>query len=107
MAPSTATITVLYPTKEGYKFDMDYYLKTHMPLVQEKWAPFGLTQYYVTDFRGEDQPYTVQCVLVWEGGLEAFANATKAHGAEVMGDIPNFSSEQPVLLRGGVVQTLK
>jgi hypothetical protein len=27
---------------------MDYYLKTHMPLVQEKWGPSGLKSWKVS-----------------------------------------------------------
>lgn len=37
-------VTVLYP--QG-KFDLDYYLKTHMPLVESTWAPKGLTDWKV------------------------------------------------------------
>jgi hypothetical protein len=29
----SATLNVIYPV--GHKFDLDYYLKTHMPLVSE------------------------------------------------------------------------
>ncbi|MBW1786856.1 MAG: EthD family reductase [Deltaproteobacteria bacterium] len=29
-------VSVLYPNKEGCKFDMDYYCRSHMPMVQEK-----------------------------------------------------------------------
>ncbi|KAF3767321.1 hypothetical protein M406DRAFT_355536 [Cryphonectria parasitica EP155] len=99
---SSATVTVLYPAKEGYTFDMDYYLKTHMPLVTSKWTSFGLKQYYVTDLRNEAQPYSVQATLIWDD-LEGFAKGGQAHGAEVMGDIKNFSSEQPIIIKGGVL----
>lgn len=33
--------------EKGTDFKMDYYLKTHMPLVQEKWAEFGLKSWKV------------------------------------------------------------
>lgn len=104
MAP--ATVTVLYPAKEGYKFDMDYYLKTHMPLVTAKWGPHGLKQWYVTDLRHAAQPYSVQATLIWESGLEGLQKAQEASGAEVMGDVANFSSEQPVIVAGGIVANL-
>ncbi|UZP38432.1 hypothetical protein NXS19_006248 [Fusarium pseudograminearum] len=32
-----AQVLVVYPS--GPSFDMDYYLKTHMPLVASKWGP--------------------------------------------------------------------
>lgn len=35
-------MTVVYPAKEGAKFDMDYYLKSHMPLVEKTWKSYGL-----------------------------------------------------------------
>ncbi len=27
-------VTVLYPNEEGKKFDLDYYLNKHLPMVQ-------------------------------------------------------------------------
>ncbi len=36
------TITVLRETVEGSKFDPDYSMATHMPLVDETFKPFGL-----------------------------------------------------------------
>ena len=35
-------ISVMYPAKEGARFDMDYYRKTHMPLVMDNLKSFGL-----------------------------------------------------------------
>jgi uncharacterized protein (TIGR02118 family) len=29
-------VGVFYPNEEGKKFDMDYYLNSHIPMVQEK-----------------------------------------------------------------------
>jgi len=29
-------VSVLYPNKEGSKFDMGYYLNSHIPMVQKK-----------------------------------------------------------------------
>lgn len=106
MSGTTATVTVLYPAKEGATFNMDYYLSTHMPLVSKLWSSFGLKHYYITDLRHSEQPYTIQATLVWEsaeGGLEGFKAAVAAHAPEVMGDIANFSSEQPTIVTGSVV----
>ena len=30
------TVSVFYPRKDGSKFDMDYYVNSHMPMVQQK-----------------------------------------------------------------------
>lgn len=100
------TVTVLYPAKEGAKFDMDYYLKTHMPLVSNRWGPLGLKQWYITDLRQSGGPYSVQATLIWDTGFDGFKAANDAHGAEVMGDVANFSSEQPVLAVGGVLDKM-
>ena len=35
-------ITVLYENLDDATFDLDYYLAKHMPLVGEKFKPFGI-----------------------------------------------------------------
>ena len=32
-------VSVLYPNKTDCKFDMNYYVKQHMPMVQQKLGP--------------------------------------------------------------------
>ena len=42
-----AIVSVMYPAKEGSRFDMDYYLNRHMTMVAETWSPVGLRGYTV------------------------------------------------------------
>lgn len=102
MSSHGAQVTVFYPRKDGAKFDMDYYLSTHMPLIAKHWKKYGLKSYTVTQLSG-DSPYSVSVVMEWESS-EAFGKALKDDGnKEVMGDVANFSSESPVLIAGDVV----
>ena len=87
-------VTVLYPATEGAGFDFDYYAKTHLKLVQDRWGPMGLKS--LTGVRGigtpdrSPPPYVAMATLVWDSP-EAFRAAAKAHGAEIFGDIPNYT----------------
>ena len=35
-------VTVLYPNEPDKKFDVDYYVNTHVPMVQRLLGPMGL-----------------------------------------------------------------
>ena len=37
-------VTVMYPNETGKKFDMDYYLTKHRPMVHEKLDSVGLVK---------------------------------------------------------------
>ena len=61
--------TILYPAEEGARFDMDYFLGRHMPLVMKHWQQYGLEGYEVTQFHaisGQKPQYSVQCILKWD-----------------------------------------
>lgn len=100
-----ATVTVLYPAKEGVTFDLEYYQTKHMPLVLEKWGPLGMKQAIITDLRHTDQPYIIQATLHWDS-VESIKKASAVHGAEVMGDVVNFYSDKPVVVTGTVIQNI-
>ena len=91
-------IGVLYPPSA--RFDLDYYLKTHIPLVHSRSDQLGLKN--LTVLRGKGGPtgdpplYPVVALLSFES-LDAFQGAVQQHGKEVMGDIPNFTDTKPVL----------
>ena len=97
------TITVLYPN--GGTFNMDYYLQSHMTMVHTKMKEFGLTGYRVTKNTstadGSESPYAVTCELYLDS-LEEFQKGMGDHGPQILGDIPNFSDKQPILLAGEV-----
>jgi uncharacterized protein (TIGR02118 family) len=91
-------VSVMYPT--GAKFDTDYYLKTHMPLVKDRWGPHGLKSAQV--LRGAAKPdgsapdYQMIALLTF-GSLDDFKAAGKAHGREVFADIANFTDAKAVV----------
>ena len=93
-------VSVLYPNDAGSKFDQDYYLQKHMPLVQARWGGMGLQDARVLRGTaagdGGQAPYRVITLLTF-GSLDEFRSAAKAHGAEIFADIPKFTDVQPVV----------
>ncbi|KAM0144700.1 hypothetical protein ACHAP3_000732 [Botrytis cinerea] len=98
----TTIITVLYPKTETSTFDSDYYIQTHMPLVQEKWGPHGLRNWINTKLV-ESGGYSYQTIL-WFESKEAFGRAVAVEGPTVTEDVLNFSSEKPLIIVGEEVE---
>lgn len=97
-----AQVTVVYP--QGAKFNLDYYLSTHMPLVQKKWSSYGLKSWKVVKF-GDDSPYTIGATLEFSNMDEFKSAASGPEAPEVLGDIPNFSDKDAIIMPGEVVGT--
>lgn len=95
------TITVLYPNEPGSRFDLDYYLHTHIPLVERSWGGKGLTAVKLLKGAGTPDPRTPApyrvIAMIGFDSLAAFQSAAKEAGAAVMGDIPNFTDVTPVV----------
>lgn len=100
-------VVVLYPNDEGSTFDLDYYLKKHMPTVDENWKQYGLQSWEIIKFaRGPDgasPKFQIGATLTFES-KEHFGKAMASEEAKiVLGDIPNFTTTQPTLIGGSVV----
>ncbi|KAI1845505.1 hypothetical protein JX266_008363 [Neoarthrinium moseri] len=102
MSPATpgVLINVLYPASAASGFDLDYYLHTHMPLVDKHWRPHGLLGWTVAVMDGSTSGYHVQAIMTFED-LEAFESVMEM--GEIMADINNFTSARPVRWVGKVV----
>ena len=92
-------ISVLYATSEGKRFDHDYYVERHMKLVRERLASFGLIRTEVDrgmagGAPGAPAPY-VAIGHVYFDRAEDFQKGMSQHGAEIMADIPKYTSIQP------------
>lgn len=100
-------LEVNYPNESDLKFDMDYYLETHMPLVDQKWGPYGLQNWKIVKLDdgpdGAKSLYAVQAILTFETREDANKALTSSAATDVFGDIPNFSNKGPVRLTGSVL----
>ena len=95
------TISVLYPNDDGSRFDMEYYLQKHIPLVNERWSGMGMSEVRAVKSVGTADPnipapFQVVALLRFDS-LEAFQAAAGEHGEEIIGDIANFTDVSPIL----------
>lgn len=97
---------LLYPFKANSRFDVDYYINTHLPLVEKLFGPYGMTAWEVTKFSTtDDQQFSYQVILKWETAKGA-ATASASPGAkQLRDDIANFSDDLPIALTGALVKT--
>jgi uncharacterized protein (TIGR02118 family) len=95
-------ISILHPNNKGSRFDMPYYIGTHMPL------SIGLLSTHPGFKRvsverglggaepGTDAPYVAMCHFLFES-LEDFLAAFGPHAPTLQGDMPNYTAIQPVI----------
>ena len=98
MKKGSIKVSVLYPTREGKHFNMDYYANEHVALLVrllgdsikgatiEKGLGGGTP--------GEKAPYESMGNLYFES-MESFQNTFGPNAAEIMGDLPNFTNIEP------------
>ena len=93
-------VTVLYPRTESSHFDFDYYTKTHMALVQARWGGMGMVSAELLrgteTLEGAQPAFALIAKLFFASKVEMQA-ALAAHGAEIIGDIPNYTNVQPLI----------
>ena len=100
-------VTILYPGGDGKKFDMDYYLNKHIPMVKSLFADAlkltAIDKGLAGGAPGSKAPFVVICYLYFDS-VPAFQNAMALNGKKVQGDIPNFTDIQPVIQISEVVE---
>jgi uncharacterized protein (TIGR02118 family) len=100
----------LHPdTKEPLKFDMTYYLSTHMPLIHKAWSPFGMKSWSINQFAspdalGQTPPYGVQTTIYWEKEQDFVDALNGPMREECSEDVKKFSNIYPSIWIGGIVK---
>ncbi len=86
-------LSAIYPKTADSTFDMDYYMATHIPLVEELFQPLSVEVNVgvAGAEEGSEPPYAVMTDITF-ATLEDLQNAVATHGPEVIGDIPNFTN---------------
>jgi uncharacterized protein (TIGR02118 family) len=93
-------VNVLYPQKDGARFDWAYYIGTHMPLVGGKLGAalvsVSVEQGVAGGSPGSVPAFVAMAHLTFES-VPAFQAAFTPHAAEIMADIPNYTSIEPII----------
>jgi uncharacterized protein (TIGR02118 family) len=96
-------VAVLYP--QSKKFDWDYYMTRHTPLIQKLLGPalkkVEIEKGIAGGAPGTAATYPAVCTLHFDS-VEAFQAAFGPHAQAIMGDIPNYTDAQPIVQIGEV-----
>ena len=94
------SVAVLYPNQAGSKFDLDYYVHRHLPLVRDRLKPMGMRSLTYTVERAMDpaappQPYRLSAELRFDD-MDSASRALQA-GEQQGGKSPSQQSpgQQP------------
>jgi uncharacterized protein (TIGR02118 family) len=93
-------VSVLYPAGESTKFDMDYYCKSHMPMVGQTLGSacksMAVEQGVGGGAPGAPPTYAAMGHLYFDSVAD-FQAAFALHAETIMADIPNYTNVQPVI----------
>ncbi|WP_024297509.1 EthD family reductase [Methylomicrobium lacus] len=95
-------ISILYPNNPGNRFDLRYYVETHMPMsIDLLGAHPGFKGVSVEQglgglIPGSEAAYVAMCHFLFDS-LEDFIAAFTPHADVLQGDMPNYTDIEPVI----------
>lgn len=90
-------LTVLYPAKPDARFDFEYYMSRHAPLVKAAWSPVEVVvRKGVSDPGGGQPPFLLTADIVFASRDALNAAMASPRTGEVVADVANFTDIQPV-----------
>jgi uncharacterized protein (TIGR02118 family) len=93
-------VSVMYPHGADAKFDMDYYCKSHMPMVGQKLGAacksMAVEQGLGGGAKGTPPTYVALGHLYFDS-VDAFQAAFAPHAKAILADIPNYTNVQPII----------
>jgi uncharacterized protein (TIGR02118 family) len=92
-------VSVYYPNSPGAKFDMAYYITSHMPMVKKKVSTckgISAEQGLGGGAPGTPPTYIAIGHLLFDT-VEAFESGFAPHAPEIMADVVNYTNTKPVI----------
>jgi len=93
-------VSVFYPQSGDAKFDMNYYITKHMPMVRQKLGAackgVAVEQGVAGGTPGTPPAFVAMGHLLFDSA-DAFQKAFASHADAIMSDIPNYTKIQPVI----------
>jgi uncharacterized protein (TIGR02118 family) len=98
--------SVAYPTTKGATFDFNYFAQKHAPMFA-RFLGDNCVKFEVQkslEQPGAPKPTFICAAYFWVKSGEAFGATLAQHGKELYGDIPNFTTIEPVRQWNEVVE---
>ena len=95
-------ISILYPNNKGSRFDMSYYLDTHMPLsigllsTHSGFKGVSVERGLGGAMPGTDAAYITMCHYLFNS-TEDFMAAFTPHASVLQGDMSNYTDIEPII----------
>lgn len=95
-------ISILYPRREGGRFDFDYYVERHMPMsIELLGAHAGFRGVSVERGAqgaapGTEAPFVAMCHFQFDS-VEDFLAAFMPNAKTLQGDMPNYTDIEPII----------
>ena len=95
-------ISILYPHTEGRRFDIDYYLHTHMPMsigllrVHRGFRGVSVERGAASAQPGSPPHFVAMCHFLFDNA-DDFAAAFQPHAERLQGDMPNYTDVVPLI----------
>ncbi len=94
------TVYVTYPGGPATRFDRDYYVARHLPMVMAAWGPLGLRSADAFFPAGDGGGTIAVCVCRFRDDATVAAALASPGTPAVMADVQNFTDAEPVQSRG-------
>lgn len=93
-------VSVLYPMQPDTKFDMSYYVNSHMKMVQQllgtRLKGVAVEEGISGNEPGTSPAYAAMGHLLFESVAD-FQASFGPHAQAIVGDIPNYTNSQPII----------
>ena len=95
-------VTILYPNKEGAKFDYNYYVNKHIPMTTMLFGQ-GIQILKGVSSPAGAPPFLCTCRIPVKS-LEEFVAKMTAEGTPLVADVPNYTNVEAVIQFEEVLQ---
>ena len=90
-----STLLITYTGEPSTRFDREYYVNIHLPLVMKGWGPYGLESLAAFFPAGHGAGTIAICVCKFRDEAAIVASLGSQATEDVMGDIPHFTDASP------------
>jgi uncharacterized protein (TIGR02118 family) len=97
-------VSFLYKAEGMTRFNMSYYLKSHIPATKKAWGPFGMESCTPCSIENKDDSgFSVQVVTIWKDMDSWDAAKVSKEAKELAADLEHFTDGKCVTVVGNVL----